>query len=338
MHGHTFTISWGNNMPRELMIAGIRQPIMRTYEDGPVPEGHVRVTVAAGAPKHGTEMQFYRGEVAVEFPKKLGNICVGTISEIGADVTGYAEGDRVAGYGGLRDTHTWPADRVLPMPERMTWQEAVCFDPAQFALSAVRDSQLRVGDRAVIFGLGAIGQMAVQMARIAGAVFVAAVDPVARRRDAAASVGADLVVDPTELNAGDALKEATGGKGVDVAIETSGNYRALNDAIHGLAWGGNVAFVGFAKECTGGLNFGTDAHFMVPNIIFSRACSEPNRDHPRWDWSRIKKTCWQLLSDGRLQCDPVIQPVVPFDDSIEAFRDIDQHPERSIKLGVVFDT
>ena len=322
-------------MPRELILREVRQPIIRAYEDGPVAEGSVRVRITAGAPKHGTEMQFFRGEVAVEFPRRLGNICVGTIAEVGPGVTGYAVGDRVAGYGGLRETHTWPADRVLRMNDRMTWQEAVCFDPAQFAFSGVRDSQLRVGDRAAVFGLGAIGQMAVQLARLAGAAFVAAVDPVARRRDAAASVGADLVIDPTAENAGDALKKATGNRGIDVAIETSGNYSALHEAIHGLAWGGNVAFVGFAKECTGGLNFGTDAHFMVPNIIFSRACSEPNRDHPRWDWPRIKEACWQLLADGRLQCEPIIHPVVPFSESIEAFGDIDQHPDRSIKLGVL---
>ena len=96
-----------------------------------------------------------------------------------------------------------------------------------------------------------------------------------------------------------------------------------------------MAFVGFSKECKGGLNFGTDAHFMVPNIVFSRACSEPNRDHPRWDWPRIKDVCWRLLSEGRLDCEPIIQPVVTFEQSIEAFRDIDQHPERSIKLGVL---
>jgi len=81
------------------------------------------------------------------------------------------------------------------------------------------------------------------------------------------------------------------------------------------AFGGNVAVVGWAKECKGGLDFGAEAHFNIPNLIFARACSDPNRDHPCWDFVRIMDTCWQLLSDGQLQCEEIIQPVAPFAES-----------------------
>jgi threonine dehydrogenase-like Zn-dependent dehydrogenase len=222
------------------------------------------------------------------------------------------------------------------MADSMTWKEAVCFDPAQFALSGIRDGQLRLGDKTAVFGLGAIGQMTAQMARMAGAVFVAVVDPIAVRREVALKAGADLALDPTTQDIGEELKKATGDKGVDVVIETSGSYHALHQAINGLAWGGNVAFVGWSKECKGGLNFGDVAHLTIPNIIFARACSDPNRDHPRWDFNRIMDVCWQMLSEGRLQCEDIVQPVVPFSESAEAYEDMDYHPENSIKLGVEF--
>jgi len=324
-------------MPKELVAVDVRQPIIREYEDGPVAEGHIRVKVEFGAPKHGTELTLYRGDRGAKFPMGLGNMCVGRVIEIGEKVEGFSIGDRVAGYGHLRETHTWPAKNVWRMNDRMTWKEAVCFDPAQYALAGIRDGQLRLGDKVAVFGLGAIGQMATQMARMAGAVWIAVVDPIEKRREVALGIGAvDIAYDPTTQDVGEELKKATNGVGIDVAIETSANYAALDQALRGLAYGGNVAYVGWPKECKGGLDLGEVAHLNVPNIIFARACSEPNRDYPRWNLARIMDTCWKMLSEGKLQCEEIVNPVVPFSESVGAYQDIDNHPEKSVKLGVAF--
>ena len=323
-------------MPKELVAVAVQQPVLREYEDDPLPEGYIRVKVEFGAPKRGTELTLYHGLRGVTFPVRLGNMCVGRVVEIGAGVEGFSIGDRVAGRGHLRETHTWSTDRALRMSERMTWKEAVCFDPAQFALAGIRDGQVRLGDRVAVFGLGAIGQMAVQMARMAGASFVAAVDPLPNRREVAENTGADMTLDPTAVDVGAELKKATGDKGLDVAIETSANYKALDDAIRALAYGGTVAVVGCAKECKEGLDLGAVAHFNIPNLIFARANSQPNRDHPRWDFPRIQETCWGWLSEGRFRCEEIVSPVVPFAESAEAYKDMDLHPENSIKLGVAF--
>jgi len=324
-------------MPKELVAIAVQQPVLRDYEDGPVPEGHVRVRVEFGAPKRGSELTGYRAVRGGRFPMGLGNMCVGRIAEIGDGVTGFSIGDRVAGYGSLRETHTWHANRLYRMSDRMTWKEAVCFDPAQFALSGIRDGQVRLGDRVAVFGLGAIGQMAVQMTRMAGASFVAAVDPIEMRCKVAEKTGADLVLDSVTVDVAEELKKATGGKGLDVAIETSAVYEALDQAIAALAFGGNVAVVGWSKECKGGLDFGAVAHFNIPNLIFARACSDPNRDHPRWDFNRILDICWQWLSEGRFQCEELVSPVVPFSESPKAYEEMDLHPEKSVKLGVTFE-
>ena len=324
-------------MPRELVAIDVRKPVIREYEDKPIPEKHIRIKTEFGSPKRGTELTLYHGERGARFPMGLGNMCVGKIIEIGKGVDGFSIGDRVSGYGHLKETHTWNVNNVWRMSDRMTWKEAFCFDPAQFALSGIRDGQLRLGDRTAVFGLGAIGQMALQMAKTAGAVFVAAVDPVEVRREVALKCGADLVLDPMNQNVGEELKKATNGKGIDVAIETSGIYTALHQAINGLAWGGNVAYVAWSKECKGGLDFGADAHYIIPNIIFARACSDPNRDHPRWDFARIMAVCWQMLSEGRYQCEDIVYPVVPFDESAQAYQEMDYHPEKSIKLGIAFN-
>ena len=151
-------------MPKELIAVAPGQPAFRDYEDGPVPEGHVRVKVEFGSPKRGSELTMYHGNRGANFPMGLGNMCVGKVVELGEEVEDIKIGTMVAGYGSLRETRTWQAGSVRRMSERMTWKEAVCFDPAQFALAGIRDGQVRLGDKIAVFGLGAIGQMAVQMA------------------------------------------------------------------------------------------------------------------------------------------------------------------------------
>jgi threonine dehydrogenase-like Zn-dependent dehydrogenase len=61
-------------------------------------------------------------------------------------------------------------------------------------------------------------------------------------------------------------------------------------------------------------------------------------DHPRWDNRRQADAAWELLAQGRVVCKQIVQPVVRFADAAEAYREyVDLHPERSVKLGVVFD-
>ena len=204
-------------MPRALVATAPRTPSIQEYAETPLQPNQIRVRTLYGAPKHGTELHLYRGDSPNSdshwdpellafvpggvpsggFPRPLGNMAVGTVLEVGADVAEVAAGDLVAGYGPLRETETWVwgDGKVYPgvrkMPAGMTWQSAVCLDPTTVALGGIRDGGVRVGDRVAVFGLGAIGLMAVQVARVAGASFVAAVDPIAGRREVALATGAD---------------------------------------------------------------------------------------------------------------------------------------------------
>lgn len=351
-------------MPRELVAVGARTPVIRDYDDSPLKPNQIRVRTEYGSPKHGTELHMYRGDSAFadshwdpvlrvfvsesepvsNFPLPLGNIAVGTVVDVGAEVTGVAIGDRVAGYGPLRETQTWAWGTtgvypgVRPVPPGMSWQNAVCLDPTTVALGGVRDGQVRLGDRVAVFGLGAIGLLAVQLCRLAGASRVIAVDPLAVRREVAASVGADAVLDPSTCDAGLEIRKATGGPGVDVALETSGTSRGLHHAVRGLAFAGTLAVVGWHNEARGGLDLGREAHFNRPRIVFPRVESEPHYDHPRWNGRRLADAAWDLLASGRIRGEAIIQPVVSFDEAADAYRElVDQHPDRSVKLGVRFE-
>jgi threonine dehydrogenase-like Zn-dependent dehydrogenase len=339
-------------MAREIWAVSPERCEMRDYEPRPPGEGEVLIRAEFAAAKHGTEAASVKGygrrgrfdpELKVHIrdgetrppgPTRVGNMIVGRIEATGPNVDGLGLGDRVVTHSPFREVHTARADRCWKMPEGMAWKSAVCLDPADFAVGAVRDGQVRIGDAVAVFGMGAIGLMVVQAARLSGGHPVIAVDPLANRRAAAVACGADAALDPTACDAGLEVKKLTGGRGADVAIEYSGSVHAMQAALRGVAFGGNVVAGAFPPPYAAGLDFGAEAHLNIPNILFTRACSDPNRDHPRWSEARLFETCWRLLSEGLLTGEPVVTPVVAFEEALEAYPKAMSEPGGCIKLGV----
>ncbi len=341
-------------MPRELIAPASEEVAFAEYDNPPLAAGQVRVKSLFGAVKHGTEMAMYKGyagprggfdgeyrvftgddQDAVRYPIRLGNMCVGEVVEVGPEVAKLKVGDRVFSHGSLRQEHVW-SETVRPLPDGIPWQAAVCLDPADFALGAVRDGHVRLGDAVAVFGMGAIGLLALQLAILAGAHPVIAVDPLELRRQVAVECGADLALDPGACDAGLEIKKATAKRGADVCIEYSGHHLALQAALRGVAYNGTVVAGAFPGAFAAGLDLGAEAHMNRPSIVFSRACSEPNPDHPNWNEVRIFEVVWRLLADGSLQCEPIVQPVVAFDDLLAEYPKIATHPGKNVKLGVRF--
>ncbi|HID06281.1 MAG TPA: zinc-binding alcohol dehydrogenase, partial [Armatimonadetes bacterium] len=308
-------------MPRELVAIAPRTPVLREYEEPPLQPNQVRIRSEFSAPKHGTELGMYRGtspfsvrrwdaeyqlflpweEEPQLFPMPLGNMTIGTVVEVGSEVKQYKIGERVFGHFPIRETHTVEEDRIEGIvPEGMSPHAIVYWDPAEFALAAVRDAHVRLGDRVAIFGIGAIGIMCVQMCKLSGASLIIAIDPLEKRRNLAQMHGADIVLDPSATDVGVAIKDATDKLGVDVAIEASGSYEALHEAIRCTAVGGAVVPLAFYQGEGRGLRLGEEAHLNRATLIFSRANTDPNRDHPMWNNARIRHTAFELLRTGKL--------------------------------------
>jgi threonine dehydrogenase-like Zn-dependent dehydrogenase len=350
-------------MSKMLVAAEPRVAAFKEYEDRPIQADEVKCKVLYAAPKHGTELTDFRAtsvhvkekydsEWQLFMPRKeddkgdvifgewnLGNQWVGEVIEAGADVTEFKIGDFICSYGGIRETQIIKAVdnyRCRKLNDIKLWKNALCYDPAQFALGGVRDGHVRPGDAVAVYGMGAIGQLAAQICKKLGASPVIVVDPLSHRCEIALKNGADYALDPTKEDVGLRFKELTGKRGVDVIIETSGHVSALQSGLRGLAYGGTISFVAFAKPFPM-LELGREAHFNNAKIIFSRACSEPLPDYPRWDRHRIEDVCWDMLTNGYLNCEDIIYPVVDFKESDKAYmKYVDQEPQSSIKMGVEF--
>jgi threonine dehydrogenase-like Zn-dependent dehydrogenase len=373
-------------MPRELVAVAPRTPVLRDYDEPPLGPTDIRIRTELASPKHGTELVGYRNDpvasrpydpawgaviprppeaALASFPRRLGNMAVGTVTETGPEVTRFAVGDRVFGHLPIRETQTVDQSRADPLPPGLSPEAALCLDPVVMAL-AMRDAGIKLGDRVAVFGLGAIGLVAVQLTRLAGAAEVIAVDPLANRRDLAMAFGADVALDPIEgdSDAGLAIRRLTrddrgtepepepprritGGYveapsqrsrlGVDVAIEASGSIRALQQAIRATRFGGTACVISFYGRDASGLLLGEEFHVNELTLVSARAESLPMRDAPGWTLERLVHVALDWLGEGRIRTDGIISPVVPFEESAEAYRMIDEHPERSIKLGIRFD-
>lgn len=337
----------------QLVCNNAFKPRWEPYTLGELGPDEVRVRSEFSAAKHGTEKGEITGEsIYSNVPmdrdgrvfdrsrqnpydpttwKPVGNTTVGTVMAAGKDVEGLKEGDRVYGYGGFRTVHQ--GRHFKPLLPGLTEEAACCMDPANFALAAVRDGQVRIGERVIVFGMGAIGLFTVQLARLSGAVDVVAVDPIARRRALARRHGATLAVNPGEVGDFGMASRRWLEHGADVTIEASGSYHALNQAIRATRYAGKVVPLAFYLGDAKGLYLGEEFHFNQIDIVSARACSRPQRGL-FWEEDRILETLVRLFRAGTLHPHGLPDPVVTPDELPEAYGKMRHAPDEVIKVAV----
>ncbi len=328
----------------------------REFTPGPVATGDVIIATEFGAIKHGTEFFLFSGKspfTNLEFDMnqrmfvpsvkeegpfvyRPGNMAVGTITEIGSGVTEFAEGDKVYCYSSLKQSITINAAKIKKLPKEMSASDAVCTDPSWFAFGAVRDARVRVGDTAVVVGLGAIGLLAVQFLKLSGCVEILAFDPIEKRRKLAEKFGATFTADPLAEDAGVATHRHLG-RGADVALEISGSYAGLQSAMKSVAMCGRVVTVGFYKGNPAAIQLSMEWHHNRLELISSMPDWEnPDRDYPLWDKARLQNTIIRLFCEKKLSSQGIVDPLVDFSKAKDAYLEVYKNPNSSVKLGVTF--
>jgi len=325
------------------------------WREQPRPEllpNQVRIQNRFGTEKHGTmkaivkgfgedrgkwddELGLYFGSgVAWTYPLPLGNMNFGEIIEVGSEVTSLQVGQTVAASSPFQTESTVNVTDCFVAPSGLSWKSAFLQDPGEFALGALRDGNVRIGDHVAVFSLGAIGLTAIQLAKAAGAERVIGIDPLESRRQAGLAVGADVVLGEDSHDIGWQIRQASRREGIDVVIDFSGSVAAMQSAFRALAPLGTLVLGAYPDATTAMVDFGRESHANQLNIVFTRACSHPLRDHPRWDWHRIRRATWQTIVDGKLQGEAILDAPVEFQDLCEAYQRVLNNPNESIKLSV----
>ena len=200
----------------------------------------------------GTDLHVYLGDLdhRIQMPEVIGHEGSGTITRVGADVQGFAEGDRVvvmpiiscglcpscvAGNyhvchklkvigieapGAMQSRWTVPANLLFHIPEALSLKHAALIEPTAVACHDIRVAALQKGEHVVVLGGGPIGALIALVAKFKGAhVVVSEINPfrIKMMRD----LGLE-VVNPRETGLVEHVMNATGGAGADVVFEVTG--------------------------------------------------------------------------------------------------------------------
>ncbi|MDE2269695.1 MAG: NADPH:quinone oxidoreductase family protein [Betaproteobacteria bacterium] len=174
----------------------------------------------------------------------------GIILQVGADVTTYKPGDAViafAGHGGLAERCAVDAQRIMPLPSGMSFEQGAAFMLTYgTCIHALKDvAQLQPGETLAVLGAGGgVGLAAVDIAKAMGARVIAAASTKAKL-ELAQHHGADTLLDYASEDLRQRLMGLTEGKGADVVLDPVGGVYA-EAALRATAWRGRYLVVGFA--------------------------------------------------------------------------------------------
>ena len=227
----------------------------------------------------GTDVHIYEGDkgaAEVNPPAILGHEFSGVIAAVGSEVRRFHVGDRVCidpncycgacdycrggevhfcehmiGYGttqngGFAEYCAVNESLVYLLGEHTTFEQGAMAEPAACCLHGIDLCEIRPGSQVVIIGGGMIGLLMLQLAKLAGASKAALLEPVEKKREMGAKLGADICIDPLTEDTGARLAEA-GFTWIRTVIECAGLPSTMEQAIALAGKKGTVMLFGLTK-------------------------------------------------------------------------------------------
>ena len=345
--------------PNSMMAArfyGVQEPLR--LEEIPVPElreDEVLVKIqAAGLCGSDVHIVFEGVTPTAYKPITLGHEPAGIVAGMGARVEGWEEGERVSvvpgywcgscrncvtGYpnvclsrriygiqaeGALAEYLAVPARNLVRLPDSVPFTVgAIITDAVATPFYALSERvALKAGETIAIFGAGGLGLHGVQVAKLLGAQKIIVVDTREEQLERARTMGANLTLNPTEAPPVEAILEATGGLGVDVAAEFVGLQATISQCVEAVAPNGRVVVVGL----------GADPITTVPPTVFVR-----KQIALLGSYGFTKRGIEQLVelaASGRLNLESSITHTFPLSEVNTALKYLHEKIENPIRVAV----
>lgn len=327
-------------------------------EDFPIGEklehGDVRIDIKSVG-ICGSDIHYYLhgkiGPYLVKEPIILGHEASGVVSEVGAGVTGLQVGDRVCMepgvpdwngrasslgmynvdpsvrfwatppvHGCLRESVVHPAKLAFRLPDKLSFAEGAMVEPMAIGMYAATKAGIRPGDTALVLGAGTMGLTTVMSALAGGCSKVIVSDVLQPKLDIAASFGPVVPVNAKQEDLGEIVARETGGWGVDIVFEASGNRQAFSCMFDYVCPGGRVVLIGIPQE---------PAPFDVPAAQAKEAVTIPI-----FRYAHMYPKVLALMASGSLQVEPLISEIFPFSKSVEAFELAVQQKPEHVKIQI----
>lgn len=290
-------------------------------------------------------------------PQILGHEFAGEIAEVGSEVKNWQIGDRVCvdsivscdscynclrgresicvtrkllGIhldGGMAEYARVPARNLIRLPENVPFdQGAIVTDAVATPFHALfKRGHLQLGDTVAVFGIGGLGIHAVQLAKIGGAAQLIAVDVFEENLERAVKVGADYVVKADEADPVKAIKDLTGGRGVDIALECIGKKSTIEQSLRSICVGGKAVIVGL----------GPDAIETQPPTVYVRNEYELIGSYS-FERGEINKLV-NMIASGRLDLSLSITERLPLEETNTALEHLQNKIGNPIRIVIVQD-
>jgi (R,R)-butanediol dehydrogenase/meso-butanediol dehydrogenase/diacetyl reductase len=325
------------------------------YEDIPEPSfgpGQVKIKVALAGICGSDLRRYSSGPYAREqgkVPYTPGHELAGTVVALGEGVTDFSIGQRVSGIGSrycgrcffclkglynlcpnnahygntadgcMAEYMIAPGNALFKLPDSVSDEAGAQIEPLSVAMHAVNRGNVKLGDKVVIIGDGAIGLYALLFARTAGASEVYMVAKHKGRGLIAQSIGATAVVYVNEEDPVKAILGVTNTIGADVSIECVGNLDTPQLAVNLIRRGGTAVILG-SFETPSSFNFGTIGYSDKSIVGSSLFANEP-------------KVVIALLANGRIDPGYVVTGKVPLENAVAmGFEKLITNKEENIKI------
>ncbi|MFF0670164.1 bi-domain-containing oxidoreductase [Streptomyces tendae] len=264
----------------------------------------------------------------------LGYSLCGVVEQVGDGIDDVKAGDLVACAGNEHALHAelnWvPKNLYTPVPDSLAPRHAAFGTVGSIALQGVRQGESRLGEVALVVGLGLIGQLVAQLLTASG-VRVVGADPDPARCELAERLGAAACGDPASPAVESAVAELTDGHGVDQVYLAAGggSNQPVELAARLCRDRGRVVDIGKCR-----LDLPWNAYYEKElDVRFSRSYGpgryDPEyeiegRDYPigyvRWTERRNLACFLDLVARGRVDVEPLITRTADFDDAVETYQ------------------
>ena len=347
---------------KAITVYGPRDARMETVPK-PVATGDMIVAKVCRTGVCATDQSIYTGDSSfirtgeIKYPCRFGHEWAGIIESVGPDVKDFKVGDRVYGdnfvacgtceacknknYMGcssIRSVGTvnaWdgcyaeymqmPERHMYHLPDELSMDEGALIEPASIAYDAFHGVTLTEKDTAVVFGTGAIGMVAVWLAKYYGAGEVILVGRSDDKLKVGLDIGADHVINGKKEDVVSKIKELSLGKnGANFVVETSGSPAALKDSIACSARYARISVISFYER-------NIDDLPIDPLVLgcFSMVGAAGR-------YGNAPAVC-EIMRNNPVKLTPVFTHHVPFDNALDVFENEEKYHKEKIKAMITFD-
>ena len=302
----------------------------------------------------GSDVHGFDGSTGRRIPPiVMGHEAAGVVAEVGANVKDFRAGDRVTfdstifcgkcffclrGEGNLCDNRqvlgvspgeyrrhgafaeyvAVPQHITYRLPDALSYEHAAMIEAVSVAVHAVGLTPVRLNDTAVVVGSGMIGLLSMQALRLAGCGRIIAVDIDDIKLQRAAQLGAGATLNSKKVDVAAAVREMTGGRGADLALEAVGATEPIQTALASIRKGGVLTLVG---------NLSPKVELPLQSVVTRQirligSCASAG-EYP---------ACIDLLARGDIKVDGLITAAAPLAEGPSWFQRLYNHEPNLMKV------